>query len=357
MLMRFAAALLFKRSKHWLMPLFVVMFSVFLLFEQFAAFRSVRGEVDAFCREVEDVDLWISGDRLTLEMLSKVRKLPEVSLASFFYKGDIHAYVPYGEKQSCTLLGIDETTHLGLPNKVMYGSLRLKGLEDTAILSEECAKALFKLGTQKLRAGSALYLEENPMKIGGVVPVKKGFIVYTNLAKAKEIGMHGETLMVIKASSHVNMATLKSKIEKSIGLKAFTTKEFSNKLFQEHVQQNRTVSLFSMVVVFGLVLALGIFAATFYYFFKGQLAHYSVFKALGATPLFLTGLLVVQASVISFLGWGIALFLYSGLESFFSGSELFFALSWSILGITFGSLFLISLGTGFFVSLKVKETV
>lgn len=357
MLMKFATALLFKKSKQCAMPLFVVVFSVFLLFQQFGAFRSVRGEVDAFCRELEDVDLWVKSGPFGPEDLLKVRRLPEVALASFLYKGSAEAYAPYGVKKSCTLLGVDESTHLGLPTKVLYGSLRLKGGEDMAILSADCARTLFKLGNQKLRAGSALYLDDQQMKIGGVVPLKRGSIVYTNFSKAKEISASGETMMLIKASPLANVSALKAKIERVSGLKSFTTAEFSKELFQTYIHENRTVSLFSVVVIFALVLALGIFAAIFYHFFKGQVENYSVLKAVGATPLFLSLLLTAQAAIISLIGWSVSFVLYTILLKFFSGAELFFPLSWSIIGMTLSSLLTVSLGTGLFVSFKVKEVV
>ncbi len=357
MLMKFATALLFKKSKQCAMPLFVVVFSVFLLFQQFAAFRSIRGEIDAFCRELEDVDLWVKSSPLGVEDLLKVRRLPEVALASFLYKGTTEAYAPSGQKKGCMLLGVDESTHLGLPTKVLYGSLRLKGGEDTAILSAECAKCLFKLGSQKLRPSSALFLSDRQLKIGGVVPEKRGFIVYTNLAKAKEISSAGQTLMLIKASPLANISALKTKIEKVSGLKAFTPSEFSKELFQNYMHENRTVSLFSVVVIFALVLALGIFVAIFYHYFKGQLENYSVLKAVGATPVFISLLLTLQATIISLLGWSTSFFLYTILQKIFSGSELFFPLSWGIIGMTLCSLLAVSLGTALFVSFKVKEVV
>src|SRR3989338_1026035 len=80
MFVRIATALLFKKSKHWLMPLFVVVFSIFLLFEQFAAFRSVKGEMELFCK---GGDLWVSGEKLGVDELLKVRRLNDVKGAAF----------------------------------------------------------------------------------------------------------------------------------------------------------------------------------------------------------------------------------------------------------------------------------
>ena len=355
MMIKFATALLFKKSKQWLTPLFVVILSVFLLFQQFAAFRSVRGEVDAFCREVEDVDLWIQGDHLSVEDLAKVRRVPEVSLASFMYKGSAEAYAPHGIKKECTLLGIDDSTQLGMPHKVLYGSLRLKADGDMAIISGDCAKTLFKLGNQKLRAGSALYLDDQALRVGGVVPIQKGLFVYTNYAKAKELGSVGQNLIVIKAASHTNLSALKQKIERVSGLKSSTTSEFSKLLFQNYMKENKAVSLFSMVILFGFILALGIFGVIFYTFFKNSLGNYSILKAMGATPLFISLLLSLQAGIISMIGWSTSFLSYTLLQKIFSSSELFFPLSWGIVGMTLSSLLVVSLSAGLFVSFKVKE--
>ena len=355
MLMKFATALLFKKSKQYMMPLFVVVLSVFLLLQQFGAFRSVRGEVDAFCRELEDVDLWVKSSSLNIEDLLKVRRLPEVALASFLYKGTAEAYAPSGIKKSCTLLGVDESTHLGLPTKVLYGSLRLKGGENMAILSAECAKSLYKLGSQKLRSGSALYLDDKQMKIGGVVPEKRGFIVYTSFSKAKEISNMGETMMLIKAEPHANTTALKAKIERISGLKAFSTQEFSKELFQSYIKENRTVSLFSVIVICAFALALGIFVAIFYHFFIGQIENYSILKAVGATPIFISSLMTIQATILALCGWGTSFLLFILLQKIFNQSEYFFPLSWSIIGLTLSSLLAVSTGTALFVSFKVKE--
>jgi putative ABC transport system permease protein len=357
MLARFTTALLFKKSKQWLMPLFVVVFSIFLLFQQFSAFQSIRAESNAFCKNLEDVSLWIKGDYLSTSDLLKIKKIPDVLAASFIYKGSVGLNSSGGVKKSCTLLGIDETTHLGMPSKALYGSLRLKGEGDLAVVSGECAESLFKSRNQKLKPGSSIYLDHALVKVGGVVPAKRGLVVYTNYTKAKEILSNGETLIAIKAEPGVNLSLLKTKIERLSGLKAFTTNEFSKELFQVYMKENKAVSQFSVVIIFGLILALGIFITVFYQFFKTQLSNYSILKALGATPVFLSSLLTLQAAIISILGWSTSFLLYISLQRIFRGSELFFPLSGEILVISFCSLLGVSLSVGLFISFKVKEAL
>ncbi len=357
MLVKFTTALLFKKSKQWLMPLFVVVFSIFLLFQQFSAFQSIRGESSAFCKNLEDVDLWIKGDYLSASDLLKVKKIPDVLAASFIYKGSVGVNSSQGVKKTCTLLGIDETTHLGMPSKALYGSLRLKGDGDLAILSGECAQSLFKSGNQKLKPGSSIYLDHTLLKVGGVVPAKRGLVVYTNYTKAKEILGNGETLIAIKAEPGINLYLLKTKIERVSGLKAFTANEFTKELFGAYMKENKAVSHFSVVIIFGLILALGIFVTVFYQFFKTQIPNYSVLKAFGATPVFLSSLLTLQAAIISILGWSASLILYISLHRIFGGSELFFPLSGEILIISFFSLLTVSLSVGLFISFKVKEVL
>jgi len=355
MLVRFTVALLFKKSKQWLMPLFVVVFSIFLLFQQFSAFQSIRSESNAFCINLENVDLWIKGNFLSNQDLLKIKKIPDVTAASFVYKASGSIASLKGSKKSCTLLGIDETTHLGMPKKALQGSLRLKSDVDLAVLSTDCVDSLYKTNNQKLKLGSVIQLDHAQMKIGGIVPAKSGLVVYTNYAKAREIIHQGETFLAIKAEDGVNLSALKGKIEKTCGLKAFTTKEFSREIFQMYRKENRVVSHFSVVIIFGLVLALGIFMTVFYQFFKTQLSNYSILKALGATPFFLLGLLTLQAALISLFGWFASLILYLSLQKIVGGDELFFPLTGEIVALSFFSLLAISLSVGLFISFKVKE--
>ncbi len=355
MLRQFALALLFKKSKQWLMPLFVVVFSVFLLFQQFAAFLSVKSEVVGFCRELEDVDLWIKGDHLSGSDLAKVKILPEVLLASFLFKGNAEANSLHGAKKMCTLLGVDESTHLGLPSKVLYGQVRLKGSEESVILNESAARSLFKLGNQKLKSGSSLYLDGHQIKVSGVTSLNKGLFVYTNLGFAKEISNDGETMMVIKAAGQTNLSSLKQRIERVSGLKAYTSLEFSEELFHSYMKENKVVSLFSVIVICALILALGIFAAIFYHFFKSQMNNYSILKAVGATSSFLSLLLTLQAALISLIGWSISFVLYLILSKVFMHSDFFFPLSFGIVFLTLSSLLAVSVSAGLFISFKVKE--
>lgn len=355
MLVRFTFALLFKKSKQWLMPLFVAVFSIFLLLQQFSAFHSIRNESNAFCRNLEDVDLWIKGDYLQTSDLLKIKKIPDVVAASFVYKGSVSMSLQNGAKKSCTLLGIDETTHLGMPKKALHGSLRLKGESDLAILTTDCVDLTYKGSHSKVKSGNFIQLDQAQIKVGGIVPSKKSLVVYTNYAKAREIMSHGETLLAIKAEPGVNLSGLKGKIEKISGLKAFTAKEFSKELFLSYRKENKAVSNFSVVIIFALILAVGIFTTVFYQFFKTQLSNYSILKAFGATPVFLSSLLTLQAAIISILGWCVSVILYGSLQKICRGDDLFFPLTGEILTISFFSLLAVSLSVGLFISFKVKE--
>jgi putative ABC transport system permease protein len=357
MLGKFAFALLFKRGREWLMPLVVVALLGFFLFLQLGAFSAMKGEIVAFCEGSSGVDLWIKIDHQSSNQdLVKLRRLPDIQAVSYLYKSKADAYTSSGVRKECTLLGVDESTYLGLPSKALYGSFHLKDEDNTLILSQECAKSLFKLGSQKLRSGSVVYMNEKSMKIGGVAPVQKGFVAYTNFSRAKELGVGGETLLVVKAVPFANLSSLKQKIEKVSGLKSYTKKEFSNELIQTEIREDKMISLFSSMVTFAVALALGIYIAAFTNFFKGQAETYAIFKIFGATPLFISSLLALQALVISSLGSGIAFSLYTLLQIVFGNSGVFSPLTLGIVTITFISALSVSLVTSLFISFRVKET-
>jgi len=231
MLVRIAFSLLFKKSRHWLMPLSVVVCSVFLLFQQ------LKAPVEVLCN---GGDLWMNGAQ---DDLMKVRRLNDVVQVSFL-----------------------------------------------------------------------------------------------------------EGHIAIKAHARSDLALLKGKIQKATGKQVFTKKEFSKKLFKAHMKGDKTLSLFSVAVMSGLIFTMGIFGATFYYFFKREIPNYSVMLALGVDPKRVWVLIVLQSLLIACMGWGIALALYLVLQLFFS---IFFPVSLGIIGISLGSLVIVSSVSAFLVSSRV----
>lgn len=340
------------------MPLVVVALLVFFLFLEFGSFSAIQNEAVAFCEGSSGIDLWIKTDpQSSNQDLQKLRRLPDIQTASYLYKSQVDAYTGSGDKRDCTLLGVDESTYLGLPTKALYGSFHLKDDDNTLIVSQECAKSLFKLGSQKLRSGSVVYVNEKPMKIGGVAPSQKGVIAYTNFTRAKELESGGEIFLVIKAVPFANLSSLKQKIEKISGLKSYTKAEFLGILKQNQITQSKTVSLFSSVAMFAFILSLGVYATIFINFFKRQSEACAIFKLFGATPLFITSLLALQAVVISTLGSGIAFSLHTLLQLIFGNSGIFAPLSLGIVTITFIAAISTSLVASIFISLTVKESV
>jgi hypothetical protein len=354
MLTKFAIALLFKKNKQWMLPVFASVLSLLLLFKEVGAFSFIKDEAINYCTEVQDVDFWVSLDRSKGDEITKIKKIPEVSKASYFYKANAIVSSASGLKKNCMLIGIDESTGLGLPLKLNSGNHKIK--DDTAILSSECAKSLMIPINQKSK-NQALFLQDQPFKISGVSDNQSASVVYTSIARARENFNEGQTYICVKAEPFVDLGMLKKKIERASLSKVYTNTDFQKLNLSEKIEKNkssREIFSSSIAAILFIIISLSLVYA---HYFSSKSLDYNLIQIKSGSFQFMRGLMIIQSLMLSNISYFISYSIYAFLS--LMNLSIF---SFHLVPITY-SLFLyaffmiISLLSTFVVSFKLKGAV
>jgi putative ABC transport system permease protein len=98
---------------------------------------------------------------------------------------------------------------------------------------------------------------------------------------------------------------------------------------------------FGITALLGFLVGTAIAGQTFYNFTLENLKQFGALKAMGATNLRIVGMILLQATVVGLLGYGIGVGLAAWFGYAVSGTELAFFTWWPILPVTAGAIVLI----------------
>jgi hypothetical protein len=354
MLAKFATAVLFKKSKAWVLPALASVLSLLLLFFQVGAFRSIQNEATQFCKEVEDVDFWVSLEKEKGDELAKILKIPEVTKASYILKSTVKASNNSGLKKNCLLIAVDESTGLGLPAKLSRGNHKIG--EDSVIVSSECAKSLFLSNLMRSK-NQSLFIEDRPLKLIGVSENQDASVVYTTISKAKELYLEGQNFICVKLEPYSDLKQLRKKIERVTGQKAFTKSEFSKINFLEKLEINKSMKSLCSSVVFSCIFVVFTLLFMFAYYFSSKTSDYELIHTAVGSFSFVRKLMALQALILANICYLMSITLYF-LLSFFSFSNTYFNAIAPIYGVSLYLIFsAICVIPALFVSFKLKEAI
>jgi hypothetical protein len=354
MLTKIAIALLFKKNKQWVLPIFASVLSLLLLFKEVGAFSFIKDEAINYCKEVQDVDFWVSSDRIRGDEITKIKKIPEVSKASYFYKANATVSSASGLRENCMLIGVDESTGLGLPLKLTTGNHKIK--DDSAILSSECAKSLMIPINQKTK-NQTLFLQDQPLKISGVSDNNSSSVVYTSISRARENFQNGHMYICVKAEPFVDLSQLKKKIERVSLSKVYTNLDFQKMNLAEKLEKNKSsreiFSSFFLALIFIIISLSFVYA----HYFSSKSLDYNLIQVKSGSIGLVRGLMMIQSLMLSNISYLVAYSIYAIL-SLLNISKISFH-SIPIIYSLFLYLFfvVISLLSTFAVSFKLKGAV
>ena len=130
-------------------------------------------------------------------------------------------------------------------------------------------------------------------------------------------------------------------IKRQTGLKARTRDEFFWDTVNYYAQYTGIPINFGITTLLGFIVGTAIAGQTFYNFTIENLKQFGALKAMGATNLRIVWMILLQATVVGLLGYGMGV----GLAAYFGyatqGGELAFFTPWQLLPITGAAVVLI----------------
>lgn len=285
--------------------------------------------------------------------VDRVRSVEGVGWAAPLYVGNTQArLLGGGATQSVTLVGLDADTLAGAPTNIVDGSLFDLRRAQGVIVDEQFIEKMKEQRGVRLRLGDVFEMNDREAVIVGIAKVTPGMqgavYVFTTWDRAKEYAP-GQRKML----THVLAAPAPGKpvgevtraISKETGLQAVSETEFKEMSIRWMLIHSPIPIVVGLMVGVGFIVGLGVSGQTFYTFVLENTKHLGALKAMGASNITLTMMIMVQAAIVGFAGFGLGVGVISIFFSVIPEGRAPMVMLWPIPVIVFAAITLICMTT------------
>jgi putative ABC transport system permease protein len=278
--------------------------------------------------------------------LTLVRSVEGVKWAAPLYFSIQQARLESGSFKPIQLFGLDTGTLIGAPTRMIAGNIE-DIWQEGAIIIDEVGIERFSMGRKEpIKLGDRLDINDHEVHLVGICKAERSFFgypyVYTTFDRAVQLTpTRRKNLSFVLAAPQpgYDLNTVARAIEKETGLKAFTEEAFFWSTISWVFKNTGIPFSFSITIIMGFLVGIAVSGQTFYSFVLENLKHLGALKAMGASNGLLCRMLILQALLVGFIGYGIGIGLTSIFGHLALKKESFpFFMPYHILLITLGAI-------------------
>lgn len=284
--------------------------------------------------DVREAQIWVmdprvkqadQGEPMSDQELYRVRGVEGVAWAVPYFRTSSTLKTTQGNIAAVTLVGVDNQSMIGLPQVNLAQSMTAIRGRNAAILDKNTAYLIWDDGREPI--GEVVEINDNRIAIQGTTKALTNFTglptVYMKYSDAIAITppqRNKLSFVLVGAKPGVDVAALTKRIEEATGLKAETRAEFA-KAGTDFIIENTGIPIsFGAAIGLGVMVAIIITALTLAMFIAENQKNFGALKAIGVTNQQLLAMVVSQALLVGFIGYGIGiggtgLFLFLGRET------------------------------------------
>jgi putative ABC transport system permease protein len=340
-----ALKMLFGDRAKYLMLLAGLTFSTMLIVQQGSIFWGLMTWSQSGITNIQ-APVWVTDPNINQveeikpladTAVNVVRSVPGVEWAVPLYKGVQRARLRDGNYEQIALVGIDSSTLIGRPGKVLEGNIEELRSPDTVALDQLGVERLG--GPEKIHLGTTFEINDHRVKIIAIVQTQKSFqnfpFVYTTYERALGVTpQERRKLSYVLANpiEGVSPEELARRIHEQTGLGAYTDEQFGWKTVRWILKNTGIGVNFGTTVLLGFIVGMAIAGQTFYLFTVENLRQFGALKAIGASTAMLARMILLQSFTVGLIGYGVGV----GLATLFgitvgSGQRLPFKETWPLL--------------------------
>ena len=341
-------------------------FTALLITQQGSIFCGLMLRTASQISDTTGADLWVMDPNvlhvddvkpMIQNNLYRVRGVEGVKWAVPFYKGQARAKVdnvdgtPRQVIEQVVLLGLDDSSMVGAPppERILIGRLEDLRRPDAIFVDHTRLSKLFPglpaAAYAKAEAhrflGKEIEMNDHRAVIVGICEASRTFqsnpVVYTTYSRCKSYAPSERKVLsyiLAKTDDGRDPTEVARSIRRQTGLGALTGPEFVDKTIDYYMKYTGIPINFGITAVLGFLVGTAIAGQTFYNFTLENLKQFGALKAMGATNFMIVRMIMLQATVVGLLGYGIG----TGLAALFGertkGGELAFYTPWLLLPIT-----------------------
>jgi putative ABC transport system permease protein len=341
-----AVRMLTGNRRKWFGLVVGVAFASLLITQQTSIFCGLMRLTTSQIRDIQDAELWIMhpsvqfvGDfrPISESSLYQIRGVEGIEWAVPLFKGFGRTRLGDGSIQEVILLGFDDSTLVGAPQRMLLGSISALRQPD-AVIIDDAGYQIFWPG-EPFELGRTFEMNERRAVVVGICSASRTFrtypIIYTLFQKAKSYVPPERNLMsyvLAKSQADVSGEEACRRVERETGLRALTREGFSWWTMRYYLENTGIPANFGITVLLGFLIGLAVTGQTFYLFTIENLAQFGVLKAMGTGNGRIVGMILLQALLVALIGYGIGV----GLAAVFGEAtrghtRLTFYMPWQVL--------------------------
>lgn len=278
--------------------------------------------------------------------VNRVRSVEGVAWAAPLFVGNAQAkLLTGGATQPVTLVGLDADTLAGAPTKMVEGNILDLRRPQSVVVDSKFVEAMKAARGVELAVGDAFEMNDRRAIIVGMAKVVQGMgggaYVFTTWDRAKDYAPSQRKMLthVLAAPAPgTPVADVIGAIEEQTGLQAVTEEEFKRMSMRWMVANSPIPYVVGLIVVIGFTIGLGLSGQTFYTFVLENTRHLGALKAMGAGNLRLMAMILTQAGIAGFVGFGVGVGVMSAFFNILPEGRAPFVLLWQIPVIVFAAI-------------------
>jgi putative ABC transport system permease protein len=323
-----------------------IAFASLLIAQQASIFCGLMLQTSGQIRDIQGADIWVMDPNvqfsddikpLSDSDLYRVRGVPGVAWAVRLYKGLARSRLADGNFQQTILLGLDDATLIGAPPQMLLGDIFDLRRPDAVIMDIEGYKLLWP--GEEPQIGKRFEMNDHEAEIVGICKASRTFqtfpVVYTRYTQALGFVPRERKVLsfvLAEADDDLPVDEVCRRITEQTGLRAVTGKQFEWITMKYFMEKTGIPFNFGITVALGFIVGTAIAAQTFYLFTIENIKQYGALKAMGAGNLTLASMILLQAMLVSCIGFalGIGAATWFGTLASSPGSRLAFYMPWEV---------------------------
>jgi putative ABC transport system permease protein len=296
-------------------------FASLLIAQQASIFCGLMLQTSGQIRDIQGASIWVMDPNvqfsddvkpLSENDLYRVRGVPGVSWAVRLYKGLTRSRLEDGNFQQTILLGLDDATLVGAPPNMIKGNILDLRKPDAVIMDLEGYQLLWPHEEPKI--GKRFEMNDHVAEIVGICKASRTFqtfpVVYTRYTQALNfVPPERKVLSFILAEPAPGLSVddVCKRIRDQTGMRAVTGRQFEWITMKYFMEKTGIPFNFGITVALGFIVGTAIAAQTFYLFTIENIKQYGALKAMGAGNWTLMGMILLQALLVSLIGFGLGI--------------------------------------------------
>ncbi len=301
--------------------IFGVAFATLLMTQQVSVFMGIMQRTANQVLDIRDASIWVMDRRvrfvdevpsLPTRDLFRVRGIEGVDWAVPLFKGQVQARLGDGDFRNLIIFGLDDSTMVGAPEKMLQGRLSDLRKPDSVIIDKAGHEYMWP--GQPVEIGREFMINNQRLVLVGVCQALAPFttmpVLYTRFSTTANLFPHEPrvcSFVMVSPKPGEDPSRLCARIETQTGLMALTRDQFFWRTINYFMGSTGIPVNFGITILLGFIVGAAVTGQTFYLFTIENLRQFGAVKAMGATNAKIIRMILLQGLVIGSIGFGIGI--------------------------------------------------